>query len=283
MDLNQLQSISILYDLAMAMAGETRPRPLATVMLQQMMLHTGCACAAVVLDDEECGGRIYVAVGNRTLRKLEGQPAPWPSLRLSRDVEEAPDGWFTGGLHHRPRAKRVIQLFMNGGASQMDLFDYKPLLFEKAGQKFDPGGGERVEAPTSAPGNILRPPFEFHRHGECGRWVSDQLPHLARHVDRLTFLMAMQSKTNIHGPASYLMNTGFLTPGRGRYIHPYAQRTLTPWEAARLQGFPDSYDFFPDPKNPTTKAKLTKWIGDAVPSPMGFAAGLSGLLPIFTK
>jgi DNA (cytosine-5)-methyltransferase 1 len=73
------------------------------------------------------------------------------------------------------------------------------------------------------------------------------------------------------------ITTGFLTPGRGRYIHPFAQRTLTPREAARLQGFPDTYDFFPDPKNPTTKAKLTKWIGDAVPMPLGYAAGLSAL------
>lgn len=73
------------------------------------------------------------------------------------------------------------------------------------------------------------------------------------------------------------ITTGFLTPGRGRYIHPLRQRTLTPWEAARLQGFPDTYDFFPDPKNPTTKAKLTKWIGDAVPMPLGFAAGISAL------
>jgi DNA (cytosine-5)-methyltransferase 1 len=73
------------------------------------------------------------------------------------------------------------------------------------------------------------------------------------------------------------LTTGFLTPGRGRYIHPLAQRTLTPWEAARLQGFPDSYNFFPDPKNPTTKLKLTKWIGDAVPMPLGYAAGLSAL------
>ena len=73
------------------------------------------------------------------------------------------------------------------------------------------------------------------------------------------------------------ITTGFLTPGRGRYIHPLKQRTLTPREAARLQGFPDTYDFFPDPRNPTTKLKLTKWIGDAVPMPLGYAAGLSAL------
>ncbi len=73
------------------------------------------------------------------------------------------------------------------------------------------------------------------------------------------------------------LTTGFLTPGRGRYIHPELRRTLTPLEAARIQGFPDTYNFFPDAKNLPTKAKLTKWIGDAVPMPLGFAAGLSAL------
>jgi hypothetical protein len=113
----------------------------------------------------------------------------------------------------RPRVRRVIQLFMNGGASQMDLFDHKPALFQKAGQPFDPGNGDRVEAPTSEPGKILKPPFEFQQHGNSGRWVSSLLPNLARHVDELAFLMAMQSRTNVHGPGSYLMNTGFLLPG----------------------------------------------------------------------
>jgi Protein of unknown function (DUF1501) len=117
------------------------------------------------------------------------------------------------GLHHPAKAKRVIQLFMNGGASQMDLFDYKPELEKRHGQKFDPGTTERVEAATSEVGNVLASPFKFQQHGQCGRWVSEQLPHLAKHVDKMAFLMAMTSRTNIHGPASYLMNTGFLLPG----------------------------------------------------------------------
>ena len=102
---------------------------------------------------------------------------------------------------------------MNGGASQMDLFDYKPALFRHAGETFDPGQGIRVEAATSEPGKVLRPPFPFRQHGESGRWVSDLLPHTAQCVDELAFLMAMQSRTNVHGPGSYLMNTGFLLPG----------------------------------------------------------------------
>ena len=98
-------------------------------------------------------------------------------------------GILLDGPHHPARAKRVIQLFMNGGASQMDLFDYKPELTKRHGQKFDPGGGERVEAATSEPGTVLKPGFEFKRHGQCGRWVSSQLPHLATCVDDLAFLM----------------------------------------------------------------------------------------------
>ena len=117
------------------------------------------------------------------------------------------------GLHHPAKAKQVIQLFMNGGASQMDLFDYKPELERRHGQKFDPGTDERVEAATSEAGNILASPFKFQQHGQCGRWISEQLPQLAKHVDKLAFLMAMTSRTNVHGPASYLLNTGFLLPG----------------------------------------------------------------------
>lgn len=114
---------------------------------------------------------------------------------------------------HTPRVRRIIQLFMNGGASQMDLFDYKPELFRRAGEVFNPGANQRIEAPTSEPGRILPPPFAFHQHGQSGRWVSSLLPHLAQCVDELAFLMAMRSRTNVHGPGSYLMNTGFLLPG----------------------------------------------------------------------
>jgi hypothetical protein len=119
---------------------------------------------------------------------------------------------LNGGLHHRAKAKRVVQLFMNGGVSQVDTFDYKPQLRRLHGRRFDPGG-EHVEAVTSTPGNVLASPFRFRRHGQCGRWVSDVFPHLARHVDDLAFLMSVVARTNVHGPASYLMNTGFTLPG----------------------------------------------------------------------
>lgn len=118
-----------------------------------------------------------------------------------------------GTLDHAPKVKRVIQLFMNGGASQCDLFDYKPQLIAKHGQTFDPGNGQRVEASISVPGAVMKSPFEWAQHGQCGRWVSSALPHLAKHVDDMAFLMAMQSKSNVHGPAAYLQTSGYLLPG----------------------------------------------------------------------
>src|SRR5437763_17069630 len=92
---------------------------------------------------------------------------------------------LNGGLHHRAKVKRIVQLFMNGGASQVDLFDYKPELIKRSGEKFDPG--EKVEASQSKPGNLMKSPFNWKQHGECGRWVSDALPHLATCVDELAF------------------------------------------------------------------------------------------------
>ena len=123
------------------------------------------------------------------------------------------DAFAAAALQHAPKAKRVIQLFMNGGASQCDLFDYKPELIARHGQTFDPGGGQRVEASISTPGAVMKSPFEWAQHGQCGRWVSSALPHLAKHVDDMAFLMAMQSKSNVHGPAAYLQTSGFLLPG----------------------------------------------------------------------
>jgi Protein of unknown function (DUF1501) len=134
-------------------------------------------------------------------------------LGAEGELSAAPEANRNGGLHHRARARRVIQLFMNGGASQCDTFDYKPKLNERHGQTFDPGDGARVEAVTSTPGKVLKSPFVFKQHGQCGRWVSSVFPHLAHCVDDMAFLMNVASKTNVHGPASYMMNTGFTLPG----------------------------------------------------------------------
>lgn len=134
---------------------------------------------------------------------------------LGRDTHAAdlpaPNSELNGGLHHRAKVRRVIQLFMNGGASPMDLFDYKPKLAELHGQKL--GAKEKVEGATSTQGPLMKSPFEFAQNGQSGRWVSSLFPEQAKLVDEIAFLMAMQGRSNVHGQGAYLMNNGFLLPG----------------------------------------------------------------------
>ena len=130
---------------------------------------------------------------------------------LTRDAAAAAGPVLGEGLHHPPKARRVIQLFMTGGASPMDTFDYKPVLEKVHGQKLGPK--EKPEGFTAKPGAMMKSPFEFKQHGESGRWVSSVFPHQAKWVDEMAFLMAMTSKTNVHGPGTYMMNSGFLLPG----------------------------------------------------------------------
>ena len=137
------------------------------------------------------------------------------------------DAWAFNGLHHPAKARRIIQLFMNGGASPMDTFDYKPELARLHGQMLGPK--EKPEGFTGEVGAVMKSPFEFKQHGQSGRWVSSVFPHQAKWVDELAFLMAMTTKTNVHGPGSYMMNTGFLLPGfpcMGAWIS-YALGNLT--------------------------------------------------------
>src|SRR6476661_7007993 len=87
--------------------------------------------------------------------------------------------------HFAPRARRVIFLFMHGGPSQVDTFDYKPLLERDHGKPL-PFAKPRVV--SSQTGNLLRSPFKFDRHGGSGAWVSELFPHVARCVDDLCFI-----------------------------------------------------------------------------------------------
>src|SRR6516165_9854405 len=83
---------------------------------------------------------------------------------------------LNGGVHHRAKARRVVQLFMSGAASQVDTFDYKPALIKRHGQPFDPGG--KVELFQSTPGAVMQSPWKWKQHGKSGKYVSELLPHL---------------------------------------------------------------------------------------------------------
>ena len=152
------------------------------------------------------------------------------SQMLARDA--AADGPATnpernGGIHHRAKVNRVIQLFMNGGASPMDTWDYKPMLEKMHGQEV--GSKTKIEGATGMQGALMKSPFEFKQHGETGKWVCSLFPEQAKLVDEMTFLMAMKGRSNVHGQSAYLMNNGFLLPGfpcMGAWIS-YALGNLT--------------------------------------------------------
>jgi Protein of unknown function (DUF1501) len=115
-----------------------------------------------------------------------------------------------GRTHHPAKAKAVIQLFMLGGASQCDTFDYKPELIRQHGQTVP----FRVTGGTAAsPGPVLRSPWTWRRHGQTGRWVTNALPHIAECVDDLTFLYAMHAPTSEHSAGQTMQVSGFVSPG----------------------------------------------------------------------
>ncbi len=114
--------------------------------------------------------------------------------------------------HHPPRAQAVIWLFMNGGPSQIDTWDYKPELAQKHGEELaglDPTTGF---FPTAI-GPVMRSPFTFRQYGECGHWASELFPQLAQHVDDIAFLPACWAESNNHSPALFQMNSGFTRQG----------------------------------------------------------------------
>jgi hypothetical protein len=111
----------------------------------------------------------------------------------------------------RGRVQRVVQLFMSGAASQCDTFDYKPRLLREHGNAWDPG--ERVELFQSNPGTTLRSPWPWRQYGQCGKWINDCVAPLGRCVDDIAFVHNMTSKSNVHGPATFMQATGFVLPG----------------------------------------------------------------------
>jgi hypothetical protein len=115
--------------------------------------------------------------------------------------------------HFPPKAKAVIHLFMNGGPSQMDLFDPKAELERRHGEPyFDEIAGE-VEFPEAA-GALMRSPFKFARHGQSGMYVSEAMPHFAQHVDDVTLIRSMHTTNLTHEPAIYKIQSGSEFIGR---------------------------------------------------------------------
>ncbi len=133
------------------------------------------------------------------------------------------DGLLASGAHaaeggsrstvpqYKPRAKRVVQLFMGGAASHLDLFDFKPELVKRDGQKSE--FGEHVEAFQDGLGPWMKPVWEFKPYGQCGKLLSEVVADLGTVVDDMAFVHNMVGKTGVHSQATYLQSTGFQLPG----------------------------------------------------------------------
>jgi uncharacterized protein (DUF1501 family) len=137
---------------------------------------------------------------------------------LTRDASAAPLEGVLKAPHHAPKAKRIIYLFMSGGPSQHDLFDYKPLLNKMNGQDLPASvrKGQRLtgmsahQATLPLAGSI----FKFARHGKSGAWVSDLMPRTAKVVDEMCFVKSVYTEAINHDPAITFFQTGSQLAGR---------------------------------------------------------------------
>jgi hypothetical protein len=124
--------------------------------------------------------------------------------------------------HLRPRAKRVIFLFMGGGVSHLDSFDYKPKLYEHDGKMMD-FLDQRAIAKTGvgATGRVMKPMWDFKQRGQSGRWVSDLFPHMAELADDYCVVRSMHTEGVAHGPATLFLHTGstnLIRPSMGSWV-----------------------------------------------------------------
>lgn len=145
--------------------------------------------------------RSYIGLGSLALSHLMAAEAKNPLLPKRQ---------------HRPaKAKRCIFLFMEGGVSQMDLFEYRPALDRYAGKQIPKPGGTVGEIATfsAAPNRVIPSPFRFAQHGQSGRWMTELLPNMANCVDDMAFIHGIKVDNNNHGPAVYHTLTGNMFPG----------------------------------------------------------------------
>ncbi|MDY3563653.1 DUF1501 domain-containing protein [Gemmata sp. JC673] len=150
------------------------------------------------------GGLAMALLGAGRARGAEAAPRVHPPL--------------PGFPHHTPKAKAVIYLHLNGGPSQLDTWDYKPKLAEQFDKDLPESvrKGQRITTMTSGQSRLPVAPslFKFARHGQCGTWVSELLPHTAKWVDEIALVKSVHTNAINHDPACTFVMTGSETPGK---------------------------------------------------------------------
>ena len=168
-------------------------------------------------------------VNNYTTRRAALQQAAcgFGSLALAglcADSVQAANPLAAKSPHLRPRAKRIIFLFMQGGPSHVDTYDYKPALYENDGKKM-PFDDARTIANTGKRGTserVMKPMWKFKRYGQSGRLTSDLFRETAAHSDDLTFIHSMHTEGVAHGPATLFLHCGstsFIRPSIGSWVN----------------------------------------------------------------
>jgi hypothetical protein len=127
-------------------------------------------------------------------------------------AEVSPNPMLPRPGHFPAKAKSVIWLFMNGGQSQVDTWDYKPELARRDGKEFE-GFDKNTGFFTAQVGPLMKSPFSFAQYGKSGTWASELFPNVVKHVDDLAFIHSCFTETNNHSPALFQMNTGFSRMG----------------------------------------------------------------------
>ena len=164
-----------------------------TLSRRNWLTRTGCGFGALALAD-------LAAKAGESRRPLSSRPG-----------------------HHPARAKRIIFLFMQGGVSQVDSFDYKPRIAQDDGKQM-PFDDARVIANTGTRGSnqrVMKSPWTFAQYGQTGHWASNLFPEINRHIDRLTFVHSMHTEGVAHGPATLFLHTGstnFVRPSMGSWV-----------------------------------------------------------------
>jgi hypothetical protein len=125
--------------------------------------------------------------------------------------------------HHRPRAKRVIFLFMQGGVSHVDSYDYKPVLDKQDGKMmtFDDARQVANTGQRQTSQRIMKPLWKFAQHGQSGRWGSALFPEINKHVDDLCFIHSLHTEGVAHGPSTLFLHCGsttFIRPSMGSWV-----------------------------------------------------------------
>jgi uncharacterized protein (DUF1501 family) len=172
----------------------------------------------LLLTRRQLFGRSAAGIGTAALASLlnpqllAGDPSPTGEAASARGL---------GALsttHFAPKAKRVIYLFMSGGPSHIDLFDYKPRLREYHGTELPASVrmGQRITGMTSGQKSLpcVAPMFQFAQHGPCGAWVSELLPNIATIVDDIAIVKSLNTEAINHDPAITYIQTGSQQPGR---------------------------------------------------------------------